>query len=122
LEAQRDWGHAQDYVQAMYLMLQQPEPDDYVIATGESHSVGEFCDRAFAELNLDYRKYVVIDERFRRPAEVDQLVGDSTKARKVLGWRPKYTFDELVREMVQSDLEALSRAEGREISRLGSVP
>ncbi len=120
LDAQRDWGHAKDYVQAMYMMLQQPEPDDYVIATGESHSVREFCERAFAEVGLDYLKYVVVDERFRRPAEVDQLVGDSTKARKVLGWRPTYTFDELVAEMVQADLETLSRTEGHEVSKAGT--
>ncbi|HET6890941.1 MAG TPA: GDP-mannose 4,6-dehydratase [Pyrinomonadaceae bacterium] len=112
LDAQRDWGHAKDYVHAMYLMLQQPEPDDYVIATGESHSVGEFCERAFDEVKLDYRKYVVIDERFRRPAEVDQLVGDASKARRVLGWRPKYSFAELIKEMVQSDLEATARSLG----------
>jgi GDPmannose 4,6-dehydratase len=117
LDAQRDWGHAKDYVQAIYMMLQQPEPDDYVIATGESHSVREFCERAFAEVELDYRKYVVTDERFRRPAEVDQLVGDSTKARKILGWRPTYTFEELVREMVQADLETLMKMEGRQISK-----
>jgi GDPmannose 4,6-dehydratase len=114
LEARRDWGHAKDYVHAMYLMLQQPEPDDYVVATGTAHSVAEFCERAFAEVNLDYRKYVVTDERFRRPAEVDQLIGDASKARKVLGWAPRYTFDELVREMVQSDLEAESRTMGRD--------
>jgi GDPmannose 4,6-dehydratase len=107
LEAQRDWGHSKDYVRAMHLMLQQPEPDDYVVATGESHSVREFCERAFAEVGLDYRKYVVSDERFQRPAEVDQLVGDATKARQVLGWEPRYTFEELVTEMVQADLEAL---------------
>jgi GDPmannose 4,6-dehydratase len=117
LDAQRDWGHARDYVQAMVMMLQQPEPDDYVIATGESHSVREFCERAFAEVALDYRKFVVMDERFRRPAEIDQLVGDSTKARAVLGWRPTYTFDELVTEMVQADLDTLSRTEGREVSK-----
>jgi GDPmannose 4,6-dehydratase len=112
LEARRDWGHAKDYVHAMYLMLQQPEPDDYVVATGTAHSVAEFCERAFAEVGLDYRKYIVTDERFRRPAEVDQLIGDSSKARKVLGWTPKYTFDELVREMVQSDLDAVARTRG----------
>ena len=117
LEAKRDWGHAKDYVQAMCMMMQQPEPDDYVIATGESHSVREFSERAFAEVGLDYRKYVVIDERFRRPAEIDQLVGDSTKARKALGWRPTYTFDELVTEMVQADLETLSRTERPEVLR-----
>ena len=98
----------------MYLMLQQPEPDDYVVATGTAHSVAEFCERAFAEVDLDYRKYVVTDERFRRPAEVDQLIGDSSKARKVLGWAPRYTFEELVREMVQSDLEAEARTMGRD--------
>jgi GDPmannose 4,6-dehydratase len=122
LDAQRDWGHAKDYVQAMHMMLQQPEPDDYVIATGESHSVREFCERAFAEVGLDYQKYVITDERFRRPAEVDQLVGDSTKARKVLGWRPTYTFDELVKEMVRADLETVSRTEGHELAKLGSAP
>ena len=112
LDARRDWGHAKDYVHAMYLMLQQPEPDDYVVATGTAHSVAEFCERAFAEVGLDYRKYVVTDERFRRPAEVDQLIGDASKARKVLGWAPKYTFAELVSEMVQSDLEAEARTMG----------
>ena len=112
LDAMRDWGHAKDYVHAMYLMLQQPEPDDYVVATGEAHSVAEFCERAFAEVGLDYRKYVITDERFRRPAEVDQLIGDFSKARKILGWAPKYSFAELVREMVQSDLEAVTRTLG----------
>jgi GDPmannose 4,6-dehydratase len=109
LEAERDWGHAKDYVRAIHLMLQQPEPDDYVVATGESHSVREFCELAFAEVGLDYRTYVVSDERFQRPAEVDQLIGDATKARTVLGWRPQYTFGELIKEMVQSDLEATAR-------------
>jgi GDPmannose 4,6-dehydratase len=109
LDARRDWGHSKDYVHAMYLMLQQAEPDDYVVSTGESHSVAEFCERAFAEVGLDYRKYVVIDERFKRPAEIDQLLGDSTKARTVLGWQPTYTFEELVREMVQSDLAAAKK-------------
>ena len=105
LEARRDWGHAKDYVRAMHLMMQQPEADDYVIATGTAHSVADFCERAFAEVGLDYRKYVVTDERFRRPAEVDQLVGDATKAQTTLGWTPEYTFDQLVSEMVQSDLK-----------------
>src|SRR5438876_4858375 len=108
LEARRDWGHAKDYVRAMHLMIQQPEADDYVIATGTSPSVADFCERAFAEVGLDYRKYVVTDERFRRPAEVDQLVGDATKARKTLGWSPDYTFDQLVSEMVQADLRTLN--------------
>jgi GDPmannose 4,6-dehydratase len=107
LEARRDWGHAKDYVRAMHLMMQQPEADDYVVATGEAHSVADFCERAFSHVGLDYREYVVSDERFRRPAEVDQLVGDATKAKEALGWTPEYTFDELVSEMVQSDLKTL---------------
>lgn len=105
LDAKRDWGHAKDYVKAMYLMLQQPEPDDYVVATGETHTVREFCELAFGEVGLDYRDYVKIDERFQRPAEVDLLIGDATKSRRVLGWQPTYTFKELVSEMVQKDLE-----------------
>jgi GDPmannose 4,6-dehydratase len=109
LEAKRDWGHAADYVRAMHLMLQQPEPDDYVVATGETHSVRDFCEVAFAEAGLDYRDYVKIDERFYRPAEVDLLVGDAAKARRVLGWEPVYTFRDLVGEMVRADLEAAER-------------
>jgi GDPmannose 4,6-dehydratase len=105
LEAKRDWGHAKDYVRAMHLMLQQPEPDDYVVATGETHSVREFCELAFGEVGLDYRDYVKTDERYYRPAEVDLLIGDATKARRVLGWQPRYTFRELVKEMVEADLE-----------------
>ncbi len=107
LEAKRDWGHAADYVRAMHLMLQQPEADDYVVATGETHSVREFCERAFAEVGMDYKDYVVVDEFYYRPAEVDLLIGDATKARATLGWEPQYTFQELVTEMVQADLEAL---------------
>lgn len=110
LEARRDWGHSRDYVRAIHLMLQQEESDDYVVATGVAHSVREFCERAFAEVGLDYRDYVVSDERFQRPAEVDQLLGDASKARERLGWRPTYTFDELVSEMVQSDLETIRRS------------
>jgi GDPmannose 4,6-dehydratase len=110
LEAKRDWGHAKDYVRAMHLMLQQEQPDDYVVATGETHSVREFCELAFAEVGLDYRDYVKTDPRFQRPAEVDLLVGDSSKARAVLGWEPTYTFAGLVGEMVQSDLEAIARS------------
>jgi GDPmannose 4,6-dehydratase len=110
LEARRDWGHSKDYVRAMHLMMQQPEPDDYVIATGTAHSVADFCERAFAEAGLDYRKYTVEDERFRRPTEVDQLVGDATKAHQTLGWTPTYTFDELVSEMVQSDLKVMGKS------------
>lgn len=109
LDAKRDWGHAADYVKAMHRMLQQPEPDDYVIATGETHSVREFCELAFAEAGLDYRDYVKIDERFYRPAEVEQLIGDATKGRRVLGWQPTYTFGELVKEMVRADLEAVAQ-------------
>ena len=111
LEAKRDWGHSADYVKAMHLMLQQREPDDYVVATGETHSVREFCERAFAEADLDYRKYVVTDEQFYRPAEVELLVGDATKARERLNWKPTYNFAELVKEMVNADM-GLVRAEG----------
>ncbi len=110
LEAKRDWGHAMDYIRAMHLMLQQPQPDDYVVATGETHSVREFCELAFAEVGLDYRDYVKTDERYYRPAEVDLLIGDATKARQVLGWQPRYTFHELVKEMVAADLEAESQS------------
>ena len=115
LDARRDWGHAKDYVRAMHLMLQQPEPDDFVIATGEAHSVAEFCERAFAEVDLDYRKFVVTDDRLRRPAEVDQLVGDASKARAVLGWEPQYTFEEMIKEMVQSDLAHTSEAQNSRV-------
>lgn len=106
LEAHRDWGHSKDYVKAMYLMLQQEQPDDYVVATGQAHTVREFCELAFAEVALDYRDYVRIDQRLCRPAEVDSLVGDSTKARKMLGWNPSYSFAELVTEMVHKDLDS----------------
>ena len=110
LEAKRDWGHAADYVSAMYLMLQQPAPDDYVVATGETHTVREVCERAFARVGLDYREFVKIDEQFCRPAEVDLLIGESAKARRELGWKPEHTFAELVDEMVDADLEATSSA------------
>ncbi len=106
LEAKRDWGHAADYVRAMHLMLQQSEPDDYVVATGELHSVQEFCELAFAEVFLDYRNYVKVDKQFYRPAEVELLMGDSAKARQTLGWQPKYTFVDLVKEMVRVDLDS----------------
>jgi len=109
LEAKRDWGHAKDYVRAMHLMLQRQEPDDYVVATGETHTVREFCELAFGEVGLDYREYVRLDERLLRPAEVDMLVGDATKARRELGWEPQYTFRQLVSEMVQSDLASASQ-------------
>jgi GDPmannose 4,6-dehydratase len=108
LEAKRDWGHARDFVRAMHLMLQQPEADDYVVATGETHSVREFCELAFGEVNLDYRDFVRKNEAVYRPAEVDLLIGDYGKARKILGWEPTVNFAGLVKEMVQSDLELLS--------------
>ena len=104
----RDWGHAREYVDAMWLMLQQAEPDDFVIATGETHSVREFCELAFSTVQLDYRDYVTVDERFFRPAEVELLVGDASKARKVLGWEPKTSFQSLVREMVLEDVRQYS--------------
>jgi GDPmannose 4,6-dehydratase len=105
LEAMRDWGHAADYVRAMHLMLQQAEPDDYVVATGQTHTVRAFCERAFGKAGLDYEQYVRIDEKFYRPAEVDLLIGDSAKAKAELGWEPRYTFEQLVDEMVEADLE-----------------
>jgi GDPmannose 4,6-dehydratase len=110
LEAKRDWGHAADYVRAMYLMLQQPEPDDYVVATGETHTVREFCERAFARVGLDYQEFVKIDQQFVRPAEVDLLIGESAKARRELGWKPERTFAELVDEMVDVDLREAARS------------
>jgi GDPmannose 4,6-dehydratase len=105
LDARRDWGHARDYVEAMWLMMQADEPDDYVIATGETHSIREFLDLAFGHLDLDWKRYVEIDQRYYRPAEVDLLLGDPSKARRVLGWEPKVSFEELARLMVDSDLK-----------------
>jgi GDPmannose 4,6-dehydratase len=117
LDARRDWGHSADYVLAMHMMLQQPEPDDYVISSGETHSVREFCELAFAEVQLDYRDFVRVDKELYRPAEVDLLIGDSSKARRILGWEPKHTFRDLVAEMIQSDLANIQRAtrDGRAI-------
>jgi GDPmannose 4,6-dehydratase len=112
LDALRDWGHAADYVRAMHLMLQQSEPDDYVVATGEAHTVREFCELAFGEADLDYREYVRIDERFVRPTEVDVLVGDASYARARLGWAPRCSFRELVSEMVRTDVQTLAAAAG----------
>jgi GDPmannose 4,6-dehydratase len=109
LDAKRDWGHAKDFVEAMWLMLQQDEADDYVIATGETHSVREFLDEAFGRLDLDWKQFVEIDPRYFRPTEVDLLVGDASKARRKLGWEPKITFKELVRTMVDADLADLKR-------------
>jgi GDPmannose 4,6-dehydratase len=107
LDAKRDWGFAGDYVEAMWLMLQQESPDDYVIATGKAHSVKEFVEFAFDEVGLDWEKHVVVDPKFFRPAEVDYLIGDYSKAKKVLGWKPKVTFKELVKIMVEADVERL---------------
>jgi GDPmannose 4,6-dehydratase len=104
LEARRDWGYAKDYVEAMWLMLQQDEPDDYVIATGETHSVRELCELAFGYVDLDYRDYVVVDPSLFRPADVTLLVGDASKARRRLGWAPKVRFEELIKMMVDADL------------------
>ena len=105
LDAKRDWGFAGDYVEAMWLMLRQDYPDDYVIATGETHSVREFLELAFGYLDLDLKKYVEIDPRYYRPAEVEMLTGDASKAKNVLGWEPKVTFKELIRMMVDEDLK-----------------
>ncbi|MCL4693002.1 MAG: GDP-mannose 4,6-dehydratase, partial [Candidatus Hydrogenedentes bacterium] len=104
LDAKRDWGYAKDYVEAMWLMLQHDKPDDFVIATGETHTVREFLDVVFSHLDMDYKKYVEIDPRYFRPTEVDVLVGDASKARKELGWEPKVTFEELARLMTDADL------------------
>ena len=109
LEAERDWGYAKDYVEAMWLMLQQDEPDDYVVATGEAHSVRELVNIAFAHVGLDPDTHVRTDPRFLRPAEVEHLVGDFSKARSKLGWEPRTSFEDLVRLMVDSDLELLAR-------------
>ncbi len=109
LDAQRDWGFAGDYVRAMWLMLQQDAPDDFVIATGETHSVREFCKIAFEQVGLSWEDYVVLDERFMRPAEVDLLVGDPSKAKKTLGWELEVGFAELVRRMVEADLDVVER-------------
>jgi GDPmannose 4,6-dehydratase len=107
LDARRDWGHARDYVRAMHLMLQQDEPQDFVVGTGETHTVREFCELAFGEVDLDYRDHVVIDPRFLRPAEVELLLADPSRARERLGWQPSTSFQDLVREMVHADLEEL---------------
>jgi GDPmannose 4,6-dehydratase len=109
LEPKRDWGYAPDYVRAMWLMLQQDTPEDYVIATGETHSIREFVELAFGHVGLDWRKHVVIDPAFMRPAEVDLLLGDASKARKNLGWQPSVPFAEIVQQMVDADVEGLRR-------------
>ncbi|HKO97139.1 MAG TPA: GDP-mannose 4,6-dehydratase [Pyrinomonadaceae bacterium] len=111
LDAKRDWGYAKEYVEAMWLMLQQDQPDDYVIATGETHSVQEFVERAFASLGMDWEKYVEIDPKYYRPAEVDLLIGDASKAKRVLGWEPTTTFKGLVDLMVEADMAQVGAAE-----------
>ncbi|HON57971.1 MAG TPA: GDP-mannose 4,6-dehydratase [Smithella sp.] len=105
LDAKRDWGFAGDYVEAMWLMLQQEKPDDFVIATGETHSVREFAEKVFSRLDLDYQRYVFVDSRYFRPTEVDVLLGDASKAKKILHWEPKVSFDELIDMMIAADLE-----------------
>jgi GDPmannose 4,6-dehydratase len=110
LEARRDWGYAPDYVEAMWLMMQQEQAGNYVVGTGETHSVQEFCEIAFRHAGLDYKDYVVQDKRFYRPAEVDELVADPSLARSVLGWEPSVSFEELVTLMVDADLERLGKA------------
>jgi GDPmannose 4,6-dehydratase len=109
LEAQRDWGYTPDYVRGMWLMLQQEQADDYVLATGHTHTVRRFCELAFAQVGLDYRDYVVADEQYFRPAEVDLLVGDASKARRTLGWEPTTSFEELVKIMVEAEVRQLER-------------
>jgi GDPmannose 4,6-dehydratase len=116
LDARRDWGFAGDYVEAMWLMMQQDKPDDYVIATGESHSVQEFLELVFERLKLDWRKHVVSDPRYLRPSEVDVLIGDYSKARRILNWEPKVKFPELVELMVDADME-LAERERRSLGR-----
>ena len=110
IEAKRDWGHAKDYVQAMWLMLQQNAPDDYVIGTGKDHSVEEFAKKAFDHLNLNYKDYVVLDKNLIRPSEVETLLANYSKAKKILNWQPKISFDNLVSEMVESDLELVTNS------------
>lgn len=110
LDAKRDWGYAKDYVEAMWLMLQQDQPDDFVIATNETHTVEEFCREAFHRVGLDWKQYVRTDAKFLRPAEVDLLIGDYSKAKKILGWEPKTKFKDLIRLMVDADLEYLSKS------------
>jgi GDPmannose 4,6-dehydratase len=119
LEARRDWGFAGDYVRAMWMMLQQDEPRDYVISTGETHSVQELVEEAFGHVGLDWRQHVVQDPRFMRPAEVDLLIGDAAKARAELGWEPQVSFSDLVRMMVDADLERLSREPARALAAAG---
>jgi GDPmannose 4,6-dehydratase len=112
LEAKRDWGYAKEYVEAMWLMLQQDAPEDFVIATGQTHSVEEFLSEAFSHVDLDWRDHVELDEKYLRPAEVDLLIGDASKAKRILGWQPTVTFSGLVRLMVNADMESLANQRG----------
>jgi len=109
INAKRDWGHAKDYVEAMWLMLQKDNPEDYVIGTGKEHSVEDFAKKAFAHVGLNYKDHIVIDKKLIRPAEVDTLLADYTKAKKNLNWEPKISFDDLVITMVENDLENISK-------------
>jgi GDPmannose 4,6-dehydratase len=120
LDAERDWGYAPEYVEGMWRILQLGEGDDFVLATGESHTVREFVEAAFAYADLDWKHFVKHDPRYERPAEVDVLIGDASKAKKILGWEPKVRFHELVRMMVDADMDLLSRNMPRE--RLGKLP
>ncbi|MCX6809675.1 MAG: GDP-mannose 4,6-dehydratase [Candidatus Berkelbacteria bacterium] len=119
LEARRDWGFAGDYVEAMWLMLQQEKPDDFVIGTGENHSVKDFCRLAFEQVGLDFKKYVVIDKKFWRPAEVNTLIADPSRAKKILGWKPKVDFKGLVKMMVEADMEIVKKGKGERVKLKG---
>lgn len=121
IDSKRDWGYAKDYVVAMWLMLQQEKPDDYVVATGETYSVKEFLELAFSHVNLNWQDYVAFDERYLRPAEVELLIGDSTKAKEKLGWQPSVTFPELVKLMVDADLEALGINNGEKVKDIAYI-
>ena len=107
IQSKRDWGHAKDYVEAMWLMLQQDKPDDYVVGTGKQNSVEEFAQKAFAHVGMNYKDHIEIDQNLIRPAEVDTLLANYDKAKKVLSWKPKISFDQMVKEMVESDLEII---------------
>jgi len=122
LEARRDWGYAPDYVRAMHLMLQTPEPVDYVVATGETHSVREFCEAAFAVVGLDFHDHVIVDAEHHRPVDVDLLVGDASLARAELGWQPTVGFDDLVRLMVEADLAVVADEVTRRLVDYRAVP
>ena len=118
LDSKRDWGYAKEYVEAMWLMLQQDKPDDYVIATGETHTIQEFCEVAFGHVGLDWQKYVEFDKRYLRPAEVDILIGDAAKAKRVLGWEPKIKFNQLAQLMVDADIQLLADKLGGKVARV----